>query len=154
MADFRIYCDGAASMFKNNNNCYIRGNGGWAFALYEDGNLIESFSGGEKYTTNQRMELTAILNAMERYTEGTIVSDSAYCINMLSPNGWIYSWAKNGWTRGKKHEPIENLDLIQKIYELLKKGKYSFEKVKGHSNSEENNFVDRLAVEAKEGVIN
>ena len=48
-----------------------------------------------------------------------IRSDSAYCVNMLKPGGWVYGWEKNGWTRGKKHEPIENLEIIQKIYKYL-----------------------------------
>lgn len=68
---------------------------------------------------------------------------------MLKENGWIYSWEKNGWTRGKKHEPIENLPIIKKIWELLDDD-VTFIKVKGHSGNLYNELVDKMAVEAKE----
>lgn len=146
-----IYCDGAATM-KCINGEYVRENGGWAWAaIDENDNLIKADFGGERETTNNRMELMAVLMALKE-NEGNLAihCDSAYCVNMLKPGGWIYSWVKNGWTRGKKHEPIENLDVIKEIYTQLQRGdKIDFIKVKGHAGNNWNNFVDRLAVEGK-----
>lgn len=146
-----IYCDGAASM-KCVNGEYIRENGGWAWAAIDDNdNLIESNYGGEKNTTNNRMELMAILMALKE-NEGDIdfYCDSAYCVNMLKPGGWIYGWAVNGWTRGKKHEPIENLDIVEEIFFQLQRGNnINFIKVKGHAGDKWNEYVDSLAVKGK-----
>ena len=108
-------------------------------------------------TTNNYCELYAILMALKYFKKEQskdilkIYSDSTYCVNMLKSGGWIYSWAKNGWTRGKKHEPIENLEIIKEIYSYLEKSKnIDFIKVKGHSGDKDwNNYVDKLAVKAK-----
>lgn len=146
-----IYTDGAATI-RQVNGKYVRENGGWAWAAIDDeDNLIISNSGGEKETTNNRMELMAILNALDNVTgDITFNCDSAYCVNMLKDGGWIYGWEKNNWTRGKKHEPIENLDIIKRIFTHLKRGdKIEFVKVKGHSTIKWNNYVDELAVKAK-----
>lgn len=148
----KIFTDGAATL-KEINGEYVRENGGWAFAdIGENNKIIFESNGGEMNTSNNRMELTAILNALNYSNEAEIISDSAYCVNMLKENGWIYSWAKNGWTRGKKHEPIENIDIIKQIWGKLQTGNYIFTKVKGHSDNEWNNYVDRLAVKAKESI--
>ena len=108
-------------------------------------------------TTNNYCELYAILMALSycsvNYSNDNIFeinSDSAYCVNMLKENGWIYSWAKNGWTRGKKREPIENLELIKQIWNYMQELNVKFVKVKGHSgNKDWNDYVDKLAVKAK-----
>lgn len=81
-----------------------------------------------------------------------IYSDSAYSINIYTQ--WIKNWEKNGWTRGKKHEPIENLFVIRDTYDLIKRLeeqfiKVTFIKVKGHSTDKFNQYVDTLAVEMK-----
>lgn len=160
---YEYYTDGAATMRKVNGE-YVREAGGWAFAQVKDNKLIFSASGHADNTTNNAMELTAISQALRHYITRyysseiydtiKIYSDSAYCVNMLKEGGWVYSWSRNSWTRGKKHEPIENLDLIKKIFEILSKlregfGEVEFIKVAGHSNNELNNCVDQLAVEAK-----
>lgn len=151
-----IYTDGAASM-KCVNGEYTRCNGGAAMAVInEQGEIEYSSSKHFENTTNNFCELSAILMALSycsvNYPQHTIeiYSDSTYCVNMLKPDGWIYSWEKNGWTRGKKHEPIENLEIIKKIWQYLNSN-INFIKVKGHSgNKDWNDYVDKFAVKAKE----
>lgn len=100
-------------------------------------------------TTNNRMELGAVIHALElakanpQY-EYEIYSDSAYVVNIC--NDWIWRWAAAGWVRGK-NQPIENLDLIQKLYELMNFAdfKFSIVKCKGHSDILENELADALA---------
>jgi len=160
---YEYYTDGACTLTKTNMG-YDKGPGGWAFALVKDNKPIFSASGHADNTTNNAMELTAISQTLRHYITRyyspeiydtiKIYSDSAYCVNMLKKGGWVYAWSRNNWTRGKKHEPIENLDLIKKIFEILSKlregfGEVEFIKVAGHSNNELNNYVDQLAVEAK-----
>ena len=151
-----IYTDGAATM-KCVNGRYERCSGGAAFAVVSE-DLSEIYHSAAKHfdnTTNNYCELYAILMALE-YCKETydnklvieIRSDSAYCVNMLKKGGWIYSWVRNGWTRGPKHQPIENLDVIKQIYDLLD-NKVKFVKVKGHSGEIGNTLVDSLAVAAK-----
>lgn len=109
----------------------------------------------------------AICKAIEHYLSNyyskeepdtvNIYSDSAYCINIFT--SWAKSWERNNWTRGKKHEPIVNLSLIQTIWnycKMLNSGfrTINFIKVKGHSTDKFNIFVDKLAVEAKEKLLN
>ena len=103
--------------------------------------LIEE--NNKKQTTNNEMELMGILTAMELYgdyhtfPDGSVpivYTDSAYCYNTLT--NWMYSWANNGWTRGPKHEPVKNLEIIKRFYELItdKGYKIDLQKVKGHNN--------------------
>ena len=151
-----IYSDGAATM-KCINGEYQRENGGAAMAVIQDEKVIYEETKHFENTTNNYCELYAILMALKYFKKEQskdilkIYSDSTYCVNMLKSGGWIYSWAKNGWTRGKKHEPIENLEIIKEIYSYLEKSKnIDFIKVKGHSGEKDwNNYVDKLAVKAK-----
>lgn len=152
----KCYTDGAATM-KQINGKYFHSNGGAAMAIINDSNeIIYSGSKGFRDTTNNYCELYAILMALNYFStnyskEDTleIYSDSAYCVNMLKENGWVYSWVQNGWTRGKKHELIENLDLIKDIWNLMQNVKVNFIKVRGHSGDKINEYVDKLAVKAK-----
>ena len=156
---FKYYTDGACTL-NNENGVYSKGPGGWAYARIQDGKIATWSSGGSKKTTNNEQELTAIMEALIDAKKASlpgdeieIYSDSAYCINIFTQ--WINGWKANGWTRGKKHEPIENLEVIKTIYEMVFSLENSFiavewVKVKGHSNNEFNNFVDQKAVEAKE----
>ena len=151
-----IFTDGAATM-KCVNGEYQRENGGAAMAVIQDEKVIYEETKHFENTTNNYCELYAILMALKYFKKEQskdilkIYSDSTYCVNMLKSGGWIYSWAKNGWTRGKKHEPIENLEIIKEIYSYLEKSKnIDFIKVKGHSGDKDwNNYVDKLAVKAK-----
>lgn len=160
---YNIYCDGAASQEKLPNGEWERKAGGWAWALVCDGKVISEKSGGEPQTTNNRMELMAIYSALKTYqskiTTGdtiNIYSDSAYCINIYTQ--WISAWKANGWRRGKKKEPIENVELIKAIYEIIQElnelGFFTlnFIKVKGHSGDKFNEYVDSKAVTAKAAI--
>lgn len=103
-------------------------------------------------TTNNRMELSAILHVMKLAAEDAsdskyiIYSDSAYCVNMIKPGGWIETWAKNGWKNSKKQD-VENIDLVKEVYKYRNKifSKMQVEKVKGHSNSIQNEITDAIA---------
>jgi ribonuclease HI len=156
---YEFYTDGACTLNCNNGK-YSKGPGGWAWALIKDNEVTNWKNGGGPRTTNNEQELTAIMEALSYACKNTtqcdvvrIFSDSAYCINIFTQ--WINGWKANGWTRGKKHESIENLEIIKTIYEMVFSLENSFiavewVKVKGHSNNEFNNFVDQKAVEAKE----
>ena len=156
---YEFYTDGACTLNCNNGK-YSKGPGGWAWALIKDNEVTNWKNGGSTKTTNNEQELTAIMEALSYACKNTtqcdvvrIFSDSAYCVNIFTQ--WVNGWKANGWTRGKKHEPIENLEIIKTIYEMVFSLENSFiavewVKVKGHSNNEFNNFVDQKAVEAKE----
>jgi ribonuclease HI len=132
-----IYTDGACS--------HNPGPGGWAAVLLYKEHRRE-ISGGERETTNNRMELTAVIKALEALKEPCRVklhSDSAYIVNCFQKK-WHEKWEKNGWmTSGKK--PVENKDLWQRLLQLTKKHQVEFVKVKGHSDVELNNRCDELA---------
>jgi len=129
------------------------GPGGFGLAMFRGNSLLLSVSHTSESTTNNRMELSAILlalayiNSKEIEEEFIIYSDSAYCVNMI--NNWIYKWSKNGWITSKKM-PVENLDLVKKIYkELLILKNTKVEKVKGHNGECKNEYVDALASQNK-----
>lgn len=158
---YKYYCDGAATMRKVNGE-YVREMGGYAWASVDTENdkILKWNSAQVSNTTNNEMELSAIHNALRHHgcPEGSniveIYSDSAYCVNIFTQ--WIKNWEANGWTRGKKREPIENLGIIKSIWEMVKKlsegfSEVRFIKVAGHSGDKYNEIVDKLAVEAKEG---
>lgn len=132
-----IYTDGACSGNP--------GPGGWGAILMYHENKKE-ISGGEKNTTNNIMELTAViegLKALKFPCEVELYSDSAYVVNAFE-QGWIYNWVKNNWkTAGK--DSVKNQELWQELYELTKTHKVKFNKVKGHSDNEYNNRCDELA---------
>ena len=132
-----IYTDGACSGNP--------GPGGWgAILMFND--VKKEISGGAKETTNNIMEITAVIEALKhlkRPCEVEVYSDSAYVVNAFN-NGWIYNWMKNNWkTAGK--EPVKNKELWQELYDLTKTHKVEFIKVKGHSDNEFNNRCDELA---------
>ena len=132
-----IYTDGACSGNP--------GPGGWGSILMMGENRKE-ISGGKKDTTNNVMELTAVIEALKllkRPCEVDLYSDSAYVVNAFL-QGWIYNWVKKGWkTSGK--EPVKNKEIWQELYDLTKIHKVNFIKVKGHSDNKYNNRCDELA---------
>jgi ribonuclease HI len=144
-----IYTDGACS--GNGSATAVGGFG--VIVLDDDENLITTHHEQVKNTTNNRMELSAILWAMIQYGKElpcpTVYSDSAYCVNTLT--SWMYGWARRGWVKSDNKEP-ENLDLIQAFYKLTQQG-YAIDlrKCRGHSGDHWNEQVDKLAVAAKEG---
>ena len=108
--------------------------------------IKKEISGGKKETTNNIMEITAViegLKKLKRPCNVEIYSDSAYVVNAFN-NGWIYSWIKNNWKTSSK-EPVKNKELWQELYDLTRIHKVTFMKVKGHSDNEFNNRCDELA---------
>lgn len=111
-------------------------------------------SGGEKETTNNRMEMLAVINGLKALKFPCTVlihSDSAYVVNAFN-QGWIYSWAKKGW-KGADKKPVKNVELWQELLDLSKKHELTFVKVKGHSDNELNNRCDFLAREQVEKIL-
>lgn len=137
MQKVTIYTDGACSGNP--------GPGGWAAVLIA-GDYKKEISGGSNQTTNNIMELTAILEALKALKtecEVELYSDSAYSVNAFN-QGWIYNWIKKGWKTADGSE-VKNKEIWQEIYGLTKKHKVTFNKVKGHSDVELNNRCDELA---------
>ncbi len=132
-----IYTDGACS--------YNPGPGGWGCVLIYN-SIQRSFSGFSENTTNNQMEMQAVIEALSRLNEPCEVdlySDSAYVINAFNA-GWIDSWTKNNW-RTAQNKPVKNLDVWKKMIDLVARHKVTWHKVKGHSDNELNNLCDSLA---------
>lgn len=135
-----IYTDG--SCLKN------PGNGGWAGILMYNG-VEKSISGAERNTTNNRMELTAVIKSLECLNEKcevNLYSDSNYVVNAFL-EGWINDWVANNW-KNKSKKDLPNKDLWVSLYDLTKYHKVNFIKVKGHSDNEYNNKCDIMARES------
>ena len=140
MKKVTIYTDGACSGNP--------GPGGWG-ALLMFGNNKKEISGARENTTNNIMELTAVIEALKLLKvecEVDLYSDSAYVVNGFL-QGWIYNWQKNNW-RTANREPVKNKELWEELYSLTQKHKVNFIKVKGHSDNEYNNRCDYLATSA------
>ena len=135
-----IYTDGACSGNP--------GPGGWGAILFYEENKKEIW-GNSPNTTNNIMELTAVIEALKLLKvecEVELYSDSAYVVNAFD-KGWIYNWKKNNWrTSGK--EDVKNRVLWEELDALTQKHKVKFIKVKGHSDNEFNNRCDYLATNA------
>lgn len=119
--------------------------GGWGSILMCD-DVKKEISGGKKDTTNNVMEITAVLEGLKllKYPcEVEVYSDSAYVVNAFNQN-WIDGWKKNGWKNSKKEE-VKNKELWEELDKLIHVHKVSFIKVKGHSDNEFNNRCDELA---------
>ncbi len=127
------------------------GPGGWAWAVPAGAFA----SGSEKLTTNQRMEVTAVLEALRSISGPVaVVSDSTYVVNCFR-QGWWKGWLARGW-RNSKGDAVANQDLWRHLLEeveLRGPGQVSFRWVKGHSNSSMNAMVDRLALEAAQNQV-
>ena len=140
MKEVTIYTDGACSGNP--------GPGGWGAILIYGENKKE-ISGGEKETTNNIMEITAVIESLKllKYPcDVKLYSDSAYVVNAFTKN-WVESWQKNGWINSKKEE-VKNKELWKELIELTKTHNVTFIKVKGHSDNEFNNRCDELARDA------
>ena len=122
------------------------GPGGWGSVLIYNEHKKE-ISGGNKETTNNIMEMTAVIEALKllkRPCNVEIYSDSAYVVNAFE-QGWIYGWQKNNWKTASK-EPVKNKELWEELIALIKThNNVKFIKVKGHSDNELNNRCDELA---------
>ena len=136
-----IYCDGACS-----GNQYLCNTGGWG-AVLQQGSRTKEICGGEKNTTNQRMELTACIMALEqikskKYTV-EVYTDSAYLASCMQKK-WYVTWQKNGWHNAAR-KPVENRDLWERLLSLTSLYKVKFIKVAGHSGNTLNERADELA---------
>ncbi len=132
-----LYTDGACSGNP--------GAGGWGAILIYNG-IERELSGGEAYTTNNRMELMAVimgLKALKYPCAVEVYSDSAYTVNAFV-NGWILSWKENGWKKSD-NKAVLNTDLWQELIKLSEMHEITFKKVKGHADNEYNNRCDALA---------
>ncbi len=138
MKTVTLYTDGACSGNP--------GPGGWG-AILEFQGTEKELSGGEASTTNNRMELTAVIEGLSALKEPCIVelySDSKYVIDGLS-KGWAASWQKNGWRKADK-KPALNPDLWEKLLDLTDIHRMRYHWVKGHADNPKNNRCDALAV--------
>ena len=135
-----VYTDGACSGNP--------GPGGWAWAVAPDGS--PSASGGEVATTNQRMEITAALEAVRALAGSgpvVVVSDSTYVVNCFRDRWWE-GWIRRGWVNSAR-KPVANRDLWEPFVELVRaRGDVTFRWIKGHAGHAMNELVDQLAVEA------
>ncbi len=132
-----VYTDGACSGNP--------GPGGWA-AILKYGQHAKEISGGMSHTTNNRMELFAVISALGALKEPCRVrvhSDSTYVVNAFNKD-WISGWQKNGWKTSDK-KPVENQDLWRLLLIAMRKHEVSFHKVPGHADHPENNRCDELA---------
>ena len=145
IAQLEIYTDGSCKKLGTNATF-----GGWSFIALRGGERIYEVAGSEYGTTNQRMELLAVRNALEfaqknRHPNEQVViySDSAYVINCYLQE-WYENWQRNGWTNAKG-EDVANQDLWIPIIPFFDDFWYHFSKVKGHGSNYWNNECDRLA---------
>lgn len=141
MPDLYAYTDGACSGNP--------GPGGWGVLLLaRDGDTVvkeRTLSGGEKETTNNRMELMAsimALETLERPSKLTVITDSAYVKNGVT--SWIHGWKRNGWKTASK-KPVKNAELWQRLDEAQVRHDVTWEWVKGHAGHPENERADELA---------
>ncbi len=139
MKRVEIYTDGACSGNP--------GNGGYCAILIYNG-VEKVVSGAKVETTNNRMELLAVIEGLKCLKEKcdcVIYSDSQYVVDAFN-KGWIEDWQKLGWKTSSK-KPVKNIDLWQELLSVLSGNNYAFVKVKGHSDNEYNNRCDKIAVE-------
>ena len=137
MKTVTLYTDGACSGNP--------GLGGYAGILIY-GDVSREYSGAEIHTTNNRMEVMAVIEGLKRLKypcKVEVYSDSAYTVNTFV-NGWVYDWQKNGWKKADK-KPVLNVDLWEELLELTKTHEVTFHKVAGHADNPLNNRCDELA---------
>ena len=150
--NYTVYTDGACS-----NN---PGPGGYAFVILVNNEEQLKLSAPKKQTTNNEMELAAIVSAMEhlklfdepanKSNNAVFYSDSAYCLNAIN-QGWLFNWAKNGW-KTNKGQDVKNKELWERFYNVASEMHMSvkFVKVKGHAGNYYNEMVDKMAKAAIE----
>ena len=148
MINYTIYCDGACSGNP--------GPGGYAFVVLLGNEPVLKVAGHKDKTTNNCMELTAVVRSIKHAQTLTklkdiwldIYSDSAYCVNAID-QGWVQIWKKNGW-KTKADKDVKNRELWEELLEIQKNKrlKIKMHKVKGHSGNKFNELVDRAAKRA------
>lgn len=139
-----LYTDGACSGNP--------GPGGYGAILIYKG-MEKEISGGELDTTNNKMEMMAVVKGLELLKEPcqvTVYSDSAYVVNSIE-KGWLYGWKKNNWIKADKKR-VKNIEIWERILALMQIHTVKFVKVKGHSDNAYNNRCDQLAVRERENL--
>ena len=137
---YKVYTDGACSGNP--------GPGGWAAIILVNNEVKDMFSGSQKNTTNNQMELMAPIKAIQKFkkkSEISIFTDSTYVRDGITI--WIKQWEKNGWKTASK-KPVKNKELWKKLKNLSSKHSIKWIWVKGHAQNKYNNLVDELAQEA------
>jgi ribonuclease HI len=140
MKEVTIYTDGACSGNP--------GPGGYGTVMIYNG-MRKELSGGYRDTTNNRMEIMAVLKGLEALKNPckvTVCSDSKYVVDAIE-KGWLANWRKNNWIKSNKEKAL-NVDLWKRLLALMEIHDVSFNWVKGHHENEENNRCDQLAVQA------
>ena len=139
-----MYTDGACSGNP--------GRGGWAWVWVLDGEVVQQNSGSDKSTTNNRMELFAVISGLEHFSKSSqrvnglkIYTDSSYVQKGITT--WIKNWKKNGWKTASK-QPVKNRELWETLDTLQSNLNVEWNWVKGHADNKFNNLCDSLAVEA------
>lgn len=146
MRQVELYTDGACSGNP--------GPGGWAFVLRDKKTRKElTGAGGERDSTNNRMELKAViegLKSLKKQCHVSLYSDSKYVLQGLQE--WMAGWKRKGWVRmeGGKRKPVKNVELWQELDQLVSLHKMSYHHVRGHSGHQENERCDVMAVEASQ----
>jgi ribonuclease HI len=138
MKEVHLYTDGACSGNP--------GPGGYC-AILEYQGKEKCFSGGEEITTNNRMELLAVIVGLEALKEPcavTVVSDSKYVVDAIE-KGWLFSWQAKGWKKSDK-KPVLNVELWQRLLPLLNRHRVSFNWIRGHAGHPYNERCDSVAV--------
>lgn len=131
-----LYTDGSVLVNPN-------GPGGWAVIAVQDGDVIQQLSGFSASTTNNIMEMTAVIEAIRFMPQGSrfqVISDSEYVVKGI--NAWMGSWAKRGWA---KKGGIKNLEMWQLLYTIVEPERMTFTHVKGHNGDTFNEMADELA---------
>lgn len=154
LVEMQIYTDGACE-----GNQFKKNWGGWGYVVILNNKVFHRDSGGAQKTTNNRMELFAVIKALEfafdltqksstpktEYSF-TIFSDSAYIVNCIHQK-WYIKWQQNNW-KSSKGEDVKNPDLWKKLLQFYEKLSVQFIKVKGHMGNKYNEMADQLAVDA------
>ena len=146
ISDVVVYTDGACSGNP--------GPGGWGSVLLFNGHRRE-LSGGASETTNNRMELLAVIESLRNLKEPCVVmlfTDSKYICNAIN-KGWLQKWKLKNWMR-TQHEEVRNPDMWQNLDQLINKHDVNFTWVKAHSTNELNNRADEIAVKASKNTVN
>lgn len=136
----RIYTDGGCRMKKNI--------GAWAYVIIDDNGVETRNSSHEYCTTNNRMEMKAVIEALKSTPEGEYIeltTDSQYVYNTFKLN-WIQKWKNNNWFTSKNK--VKNIDLWIEMEELVNNRNITWRWVKGHSGDEYNNIVDKMATKS------
>ncbi|RBP63277.1 ribonuclease HI [Alkalibaculum bacchi] len=150
MKEIIIYTDGGC---RGNDSSKDNVGGLGIVLLYPAKNIVKEYKEGFYNTTNNKMELLAVIKALQMLKERckvTLYSDSAYVVNAFK-QGWIEGWKKKGWTRGKSGE-LKNKELWIELDQLSKKHDFTIEKVKGHANDKYNNRADELVNQAMDAL--